>query len=118
MSQKMQQLKHMLCKELDEVTMKGQLSMGDLEIVNKLTDTIKNIDKIEMLEGDQHVDRSYGMSYDDDMTYADRGYSGRRSYRMSGADQQMVSHLRQMLNKNIGQQERQSIEWALRELEK
>ena len=44
------ELKEMLCYELDEIVKKGELSAGSLETVHKLTDTIKNIDKIEMLE--------------------------------------------------------------------
>lgn len=50
--QAMDELREMLCKELDEISRKGELGAGDLDIVHKLTDTIKNIDKIEMLEDD------------------------------------------------------------------
>lgn len=50
--QAMDDLREMLCKELDEISRKGELGAGDLDIVHKLTDTIKNIDKIEMLEDD------------------------------------------------------------------
>lgn len=46
----MYELRDMLCKELEEIARKGELGAGDLEIVHKLTDTIKNIDKIETLE--------------------------------------------------------------------
>ena len=48
----MYDLRNMLCNELDELARKGELGAGDLEIAHKLTDTIKNIDKIEMLEDD------------------------------------------------------------------
>jgi uncharacterized protein Yka (UPF0111/DUF47 family) len=54
------ELKDMLCKELEEYGEKGELSAGALDIVDKLTHTIKNLDKI--------ID-----NYDD--------YSGRMSYR-------------------------------------
>lgn len=46
----MNKLKKMLCGELEEIAAKLELSAGDLETLNKLTDTVKNIDKIEMLE--------------------------------------------------------------------
>ena len=46
----MYELRDMLCKELDELARKGELGAGDLEIAHKLTATIKNIDKIEMME--------------------------------------------------------------------
>ena len=47
----MYNLRDMLCKELDEIARKGELGAGDLDIAHKLTDTIKNIDKIEMYDG-------------------------------------------------------------------
>lgn len=52
----MHEIKEKLMKELYEVEEKGKkaggskMSAGDLEYIHKLTDTIKNIDKIEMLE--------------------------------------------------------------------
>lgn len=46
----MYELKEKLCDELEEIARKGELGAGDLEIIHKLTDTIKNLDKIEMLE--------------------------------------------------------------------
>ena len=44
------ELKDKLHDELDEISRKPELGAGDLEIIHKLTDTIKNIDKICMLE--------------------------------------------------------------------
>ena len=49
----MHELKEMLCKEIDKIAKKGELSAGSLETVHKLTDTVKNIDKIMMLEGEE-----------------------------------------------------------------
>jgi hypothetical protein len=45
-----EKIKKMLCKELDEYAMKGKMTAQDLDMVWKLTDTVKNLDKIEMLE--------------------------------------------------------------------
>ena len=73
----MNELREMLCEELDEITAKGKLNMSDLDAVHKLTDTIKNIDKIGALnEGyssdggwnasgtySRNRDRSYGRHY-------------------------------------------------------
>lgn len=59
-----EKIKKMLCKELDEYAMKQKLTGGDLDMIWKLTDTVKNLDKIEMLED--------GDSYD--------GYSEMREY--------------------------------------
>lgn len=60
----MYDLRNMLCDELDELARKGELGAGDLEIAHKLTDTIKNIDKIEMLEDDGYSrDEDYSRRY-------------------------------------------------------
>ena len=74
----MHKIKEMLMKELYEYEEKakkmngGKLSAGDLETIHKLTDTVKNIDKIEMLEEDDGYSedgqymgegRIYGTSY-------------------------------------------------------
>lgn len=69
----MHELKEKLCEELEEIARKGELGAGDLEIVHKLTDTIKNIDKIEMLEEDD------GYSRDGDWEADMRGTYGRGS---------------------------------------
>ena len=63
----MYDLRNMLCDELDELARKGELGAGDLEIAHKLTDTIKNIDKIEMLEDDGYSrDEDYSRRYSRD----------------------------------------------------
>lgn len=46
----MDKLRDKLCDELDDIARKPEMSAGDLETVHKLTDTIKNLDKIAMLE--------------------------------------------------------------------
>ena len=43
-------LREMLCKELDEIADKHEMSAGDLDAIQKLTSSIKNTYKIEMLE--------------------------------------------------------------------
>ena len=72
----MYDLRDMLCEELEEITRKGELGAGDLDIAHKLTDTIKNIDKIEAMD-----ERGYSGRYlDDDL----RGYSRGSSYARRG----------------------------------
>ena len=91
-----EKIKKMLCKELDEYAMKQKLTGGDLDMIWKLTDTVKNLDKIEMLEEDSEGysearggrgrGRSYymgGSSYDDDMMYSERRGRGRNAKRDS-----------------------------------
>jgi hypothetical protein len=85
-----EKIKKMLCKELDEYAMKSKLSMADIDVIHKLTDTVKNLDKIEMLEDDggyseaRHSTRYMGgSSYDDDMMYSERRGRGRYAKRDS-----------------------------------
>lgn len=72
----MDDLKDLLCAELEDYAEKGKksgkMSMGDLESIHKLTDTVKNILKIDMLEGESGYSedgaymgegRIYGTSY-------------------------------------------------------
>ena len=76
----MHDLKDLLCAELEDYAEKGKksgkMSMGDLDSIHKLTDTVKNILKIDMIEGEIGYSedgaymgdgRIYGTSYDDEM---------------------------------------------------
>lgn len=88
-------LKKILCKEVDEIAEKGDMSAGDLEVLHKLTGTIKNLSTIEAMDGEgysgnysgnysggnysghyEDMDRSYGRSYGRYSGEED-GYSGR-----------------------------------------
>ena len=86
----MDDLKDLLCAELEDYAEKGnkanKMSAGDLEAIHKLTDTVKNIMKIDVLE--QEMDggysedtdfmgegRMYGTSYDDGGMSYERGTS-------------------------------------------
>ena len=76
----MHDLKDLLCAELEDYADKGKksgkMSMGDLDSIHKLTDTVKNILKIDLLESEEGYSedghymgegRIYGTSYDDGM---------------------------------------------------
>jgi hypothetical protein len=53
-------LKDMLCEELEEYAGKGELSAGSLDVIHKMTDVVKNIDKILMLEEYDYEVESHG----------------------------------------------------------
>ena len=53
---KLDEIRDVLCEELDGIVKGRKLSVGDLDTLHKITDTIKNIYKIEMLE----TEESYG----------------------------------------------------------
>ena len=94
----MHDLKDLLCAELEDYAEKGKksgkMSMGDLETVHKMTDTVKNIMKIDVLKEeagyseDGHYmgeGRIYGTSYDDGM-HREGGYSYARGRRYAKRD--------------------------------
>lgn len=55
----MWKLKETLCEQLEEYTSRTKLAGGDLQTVHMLTDTIKNLDKIEMLEDEEMGEYSH-----------------------------------------------------------
>lgn len=96
----MHKIKEKLMKELKTYE-SGEINGTSLKEIHLLTDTIKNIDKIEMAQRYSHGD-SYGDSYRDDSyfdgesyrrgmrysrdSYADDGYSERRYSRAEKED--------------------------------
>ena len=68
--EELMKLKDTLCNELEEYSRKGKMSAGDLEVVDKLTHTIKNLDKII----ENYEEYSGAMDYS-----RERGYSNRYS---------------------------------------
>lgn len=118
----MYELRNMLCDELDELARKGDLGAGDLEIAHKLTDTIKNIDKIEMMEDDGYSrdgDYSRGGDWQADMrgtygrgsSYARRGTHYVRGH-YSRADS--MEHPREQINDMMRETDDDRVKEALR----
>lgn len=128
----MYDLRNMLCDELDELARKGELGAGD-EIAHKLTDTIKNIDKIEMLEDDgysrdEDYSRRYsrdgdwqaGMrgAYDRDMSNARRGtHYVRGHYSRDGGIDNMKRQLQEMLDNADDESIRRAIQRCMDTIE-
>ena len=79
---KMEELREKLVKELEELSSKGELSMGSLDAIDKLTHSIKSIDTILAMSGYSGDEYSYGRSYKRDSMgrYARDNYSRARSY--------------------------------------
>lgn len=124
-------LKDKLQDELDEIARKPEMSAGDLETVHKLTDTIKNIDKICALEEDG---RYSGDSYSRGSSYRRRhyvrghysrdgysndrgGYSRDGGYSRHDAKEQMMDQMEELLNRASNDRERQAIQRCMEQLE-
>ena len=130
----MHELKEKLCDELEEIARKGEFSAGDLEAVHKLTDTIKNIDKIDMLEedggysqaGDWEARGNYSRDgYNRGSSYANRGkhyvrghYSrDGRMYSRGDAKEHMMMELQEAMNAASSEREREIIRRCMNQLE-
>lgn len=113
----MYELRDMLCKELDEVARKGELGAGDLEIVHKLTATIKNIDKIEMFEENEGYSRGGDWQADMRGTYG-RGssYARRGTHYVRGhySRADSMEHLREQINDMMRETDDDRVKDALR----
>lgn len=120
-------LKDKLFDELDEIAHKSDLSAGDLETVHKLTDTIKNIDKICMLEDDNGYSRDgKHMVYDDYRnlnSYAGRkrdsmGRYSRDGYSRENSKEHMISELENMLSDANNEKVKSAIRKCINEIER
>ena len=116
MSKNLYDLREMLCEELDEYNRdaKNGLNERALDTVHKLTDTIKNIDKIMMLEdgdysrtGEFEADMrgSYGRTenYSRGNSYANRGrHYVRGHYSRGDGRERMISDIENMMQDATG----------------
>lgn len=116
MSKNLYDLREMLCDELDEYNRdaKNGLNERALDTVHKLTDTIKNIDKIMMLEdgdysrtGEWEADMrgSYGRTenYNRGNSYANRGrHYVRGHYSRGDGRERMISDIENMMQDATG----------------
>ena len=132
----MHELKEKLCDELEEIANKGELGAGDLEIIHKLTDTIKNLDKIEMLEdgysqaGDWEIE---GRAYNCGNSYARRkrdsmgrysrdgrtmrgGYRDGRMYSRAEAKEDIMDQIEDMMG-DADEKEKAILRRAMSQLE-
>lgn len=142
----MSNLKETLTKELELLAMDDKISLSSLEKIHKLTDTIKNLDKIEMLEEEGgYSQRSYardggsyeGGSYEGGSSYArrrrdsmgrysrDGGYSGARGgrggsrggYSRAEGKEEMIEKIEEMMEEATTEKERQALQRCMSALE-
>lgn len=135
------ELKEMLCKELEEITMKGELTAGSLDTVDKLTHSIKSLVTIMAMEESGYSNEggysgarrrdsmgryadsgSYGRYMDSEndggysgRRYNDGGYSGRRYSRDEGKSH-MIHKMEKMVENASTQEDRETLQQALSKL--
>ena len=112
---KMHELREMLCEELDKVVKKGELSAGSLDVVDKLTHSIKSIDTILAMGGDYSGDMPYNRSYGrrnvsqrDSVGRYSRGYS---------RDEELVAELRHLMEDAHDDKTRHRLKRLISEME-
>ena len=77
----LEKLKEMLCEELKKYGKKDDLTAGSLDVVDKLTHTVKNLDKIiESYEDGGYSNRNMPMYYYDGSMGGGNSYEGGMSY--------------------------------------
>lgn len=123
----LEDLRETLCRELNEIAEKGELSAGDLETVDKLTHTLKNLDKIMMGDGysnagDWQAMGTYGrdgyhMDYRDGTSYRGRKRDSMGRYSRADAREDMADKLRRMMDDAPDSRTREALEKALRSME-
>lgn len=110
----LKELKEKFHNELEKIARKAEMSISDVETVHKLTDTIKNIDKIYMLE------ESKGYSGDGDWTahgtYGRRG--GMERYSRDGNKEHMISKLEDMMSDADSEKMKTAIRRCISEIER
>jgi len=137
--EKLHELKEKLWDELEELAEKREMGAGDLEVIHKITDTIKNIDKICMLEdGEGYSEAVDGGDYGRGSSYANRGkhyvrghysrdggmdrggYSSRRDsrgrYSRDDGRSEMMEHIEMAID-SADERDREKIKRFMRELE-
>lgn len=123
----LEDLRDTLCRELDEIAEKGELSAGDLETVDKLTHTLKNLDKIMMggeysNAGDWYAMGNYGrdgyrVDYRDGTSYRGRKRDSMGRYSRTDAKEEISDKLRRMMDDAPDSRTREALEKALRCME-
>ncbi len=135
-------IKEALWKELEksETARSGELKGGELEAIHKLTDTIKNIDKICMLEEESgYIEAVDGDDYGRGSSYANRGkhyvrgnysrdggrdgmggyssrWDNRGRYSRDDGRSEMMRHIEAALD-SANEQDREAIKRLMRQME-
>lgn len=78
------ELKEKLCDELEEIAKQPDLSAGELDAVDKMVHTVKNLMKIEMMKQQEEYSRDGAWMARGSYSQARDGYSRGNSYEVNG----------------------------------
>ena len=127
-------LKDMLCNELKKITQQGDFTTSTLETSFKIVDMLKDIAKIEEIEGHQSYEKdgSYGywgvgngwrMPYNDNYSYGNNmhrggGYGYDNSYSRMTSTDKMMNELQMMMDETTSSRDKGILQRAMEELKK
>ena len=133
------ELKEMLCRELEEITRKGELTAGSLDTVDKLTHAIKSISTIiamEEADGESEMYPYWGRAFQGGRGGGSnqRGGGGRSNQRRDARGRysrenrgggysrdddrdEMISELRELMQDSPDEHTRKRFQSFIRELE-
>lgn len=117
----LKELKEKFHDELEKIARKSEMSAGDLETAHKLTDTIKNIDKICMFEDDGYSgDGEWTASgnYGRGNSYAGRRRDSMGRYSRDGSKEHMLSKLEDMMHNADSDRMKSAIRKCINEIER
>lgn len=120
---KMYELRDMLCEELDNITEQGEITTGTLDIINKLTHSIKSIDTIIAMEEASYENRdgSYYDGYSRRGSYARGRRNARRDsrgrYSRMDSKEQIAEQLEDIMDETTDPSVKQALQKALSHIE-
>lgn len=115
----LKELKEKFHDELIKIARKPEMSAGDLETAQKLTDTIKNIDKICMLEDEGYSgDGMWEATGNYGNSYAGRRRDSMGRYSRDGSKEKMISRLENMLDNADNDKTKSAIRRCINEIER
>lgn len=121
----LEELREVLCRELDKFARSEDVTASTLDKIHKLTDTIKNIDKIQMIEDGEGYSADYmgeGRMYGTSYRGRKRDSMGRysrddRDYSRGDAKEQMLDKIGEMME-GADPKEREALKECMRAIER
>ncbi len=124
----LEELREAACKELERYGKSGDINLQNLDKIHRLTDIVKNLDKIEMLEDGGYSEdwmgrgELYGTSYRGRRGNVKRDSMGRyskdeRDYSREDAKEHILDKLGEMME-GADPNEREALKRAMREIER
>ena len=128
MGKSIEKLRRMLCDELDNIAEQGEINPGLLELIDKLSHSIKSIDTILAMEdagysynGSYMMGRGssrYGSSYRSRNYDNGSSYRGRGGYSRDDGKEYMIKELEELMEDAPSDKEREIIHRAISQLDK